>query len=271
MAESRGACTSANPTTGAPDVPLVIESLHYATLRYPVFHPEPIARGSHIGLPKRRRTDRRRHLTLEQVRNLTNAVMFTRQSGAPLTVFLTIVWGHCPTFTERNLGTITTALFDCIGKWLRRHKHGNPLRAVWTREHGRRKGHHLHALANIPVKLLPELELQLQRSFGFSAGGLKFTLGRFGMRSPRMQMGALRYSCKSLDHRAFLYEAFESVNIADRLGIEHVGTDGIVRAKRAGWTQNIGPTARRRAGWRELRHHDELAFALNPGDHDDAG
>jgi hypothetical protein len=84
------------------------------------------------------------------------------------------------------------------------------------------------------------------------------------MRSLRMQMGALRYACKALDHRAFKYQGFESVNIADTLGIQHIGTDGVIKAKRAGWTENIGPTARRRADWCELRHIDQLAAAFNP-------
>lgn len=48
------------------------------------------------------------------------------------------------------------------------------------------------------------------------------------------------------------------------LGIEHRGTDGMVRAKRAGTTRNIGRKARREAGWRETRLIENVADLLNP-------
>ena len=41
------------------------------------------------------------------------------------------------------------------------------------------------------------------------------------MKSLRMQMGKLRYFCKSLDHTAFAYHAFETINIAERIGMGH--------------------------------------------------
>jgi hypothetical protein len=215
-----------------------------------------------VGLPRRGRTDKSRHLSLEQVANLLNAVAFSNSTGHALIVKMTVVWAHFDGFSEDQLGALTTRFFDRIGKWLR--KRGVDLRAVWTRERGQQKGHHLHALTNIPVRFLADIEPFLKRAFRVSAGGLRFRYGKFGMRSLRMQMGALRYACKALDHRAFRYQGYESVNIADALGIQHVGTDGVITAKRAGWTENIGPTARRRAGWRELRHLDQLSEALNP-------
>jgi hypothetical protein len=53
------------------------------------------------------------------------------------------------------------------------------------------------------------------------------------------------------------------VSMLARIDAKHRGTP-LITAKRAGWTENIGPTARRRAGWRELRHLDQLSEALNP-------
>ena len=221
-----------------------------------------IARGSHVGLPRRQPTDQSRHLTVEQVINLLNAVAFSNSIGHPLLVQITVIWAHFDGFSEDKLGPMTTRLFDRTGKWLR--KRGIELRAVWTRERGHQKGHHLHALVNVPIKRIHDLNAYLQQAFRISTGGLRFKFGQFGMRSLRMQMGALRYACKALDHRAFKYQGFVSVNIADTLGIQHIGTDGVIKAKRAGWTENIGPTARRRADWRELRHIDQLAAAFNP-------
>jgi hypothetical protein len=114
------------------------------------------------------------------------------------------------------------------------------------------------------VALVRDLEGFLCGALRVSGRGILFGYGAFGMRLAHMQMGYLRYMSKALDHRAFKYHGYETVNIADALGIEHRGTDGAIAAKRAGWTENIGPTARRRAGWRELRHLDELTLKLNP-------
>jgi hypothetical protein len=79
-----------------------------------------------------------------------------------------------------------------------------------------------------------------------------------------MQMGTLRYICKSLDHTAFCYRGSEAQNIGDMLGINHRGTDGAISVKRAGTTQNLGPKARAAAGWREVRSLEEVAVLLNP-------
>jgi hypothetical protein len=218
-----------------------------------------IERGSHAGYPKRRPTERTRHLTFKQVRNLVNAVAFSNAHGAPLTARLTVLWSHFAGFREDNLGHLTTTFFDRMSKWLTRHN--VVLRAVWTRERGEQKGHHLHALLNVPDRLITDLESYLRRTFEISARGVLF---RRRCGTLRQQIGFLRYVCKSLDHRAFVYHGFETINVGDALGIQHVGTDGPIATKRAGWTENLGPTARRRAGWRELRHLEELAITLNP-------
>ena len=117
---------------------------------------------------------------------------------------------------------------------------------------------------NIPIELLGDLKLYLKQVFAISYNGVVFEHGNYGMRTLRMQMGALRYMMKALDHRAFRYYGFDTQNFADALGIQHTGTDGLIQAKRAGCTQNISPAARRRANWRELRDLDELGAALNP-------
>lgn len=213
-------------------------------------------------MPQRLPTDWRYYLTQEQVSDLVNAVAFSHSTGHPLIAKLTVIWAHFSEFTEDRLGSLTTRFFDLIGKWLRRR--GIAFRAAWTRERGQQKGHHLHALTNIPIRHLRDMEVYLRQTFRISHGGLDFSYGRYGMRTLPMQMGALRYVCKALDHRAFKYFGYNTVNIADALGIQHTGTGGPIHVKRAGCTTNIGSTARRRAHWRELRHIDELAQALNP-------
>jgi hypothetical protein len=80
-----------------------------------------------------------------------------------------------------------------------------------------------------------------------------------------MQMGNLRYICKSLDHNAFIYRGWETYNISDILGIRHVGTDGPIRIKRAGTTENLGRKARRAAAdWKDASSIEEVSDLLNP-------
>lgn len=229
----------------------------------PAFHPIPqIIRGSHAGLPRRRRTDRTRHLSFEQVVELVNATRFAHSKGHPLLVHITVIWAHFEGFAPECLAPTTTKFFDAVSKWLRRR--GVALRAVWVRERGQQKGHHLHALVNLPIRFVRDLEIYLQRRFAIAHGGLNFSYGRYGMHTQAMQLGVLRYICKTLDHRAFKYCGYDTVNIADAVGIQHVGTDGPIHAKRAGTTANIGRKARRVAGWRDARSIDEIADALNP-------
>jgi hypothetical protein len=224
--------------------------------------PPRIQRGSHAGLPRRQRTDRARSLSSDQIRSLVNAVYFADASGSPLIALMTVLWSHFPDFREENLGVFTARFWDRLSKWLRRR--GIELRAVWTRERGQQKGHHMHALVNVPVRLLGPLAEHVEGSYRCSPRAVTFSYGQFGMHTLPMRLGSLRYLCKRLDHRAFVYFGFESVSVADHLGVEHRGTDGVVAAKRAGWTENLGIAARRRAGWREIRDLDALARALNP-------
>jgi hypothetical protein len=222
-----------------------------------------IRRGSHKGLPRRRPTDKTRHLDFRQVTNLVNAVAFTHGSGNPLTVAVTLIWAHVPDFHENRLSKMTTSFLDRLGRWLRRHA-GVELRAVWTRERGWQKGHHLNVMANIPVRFVGQLSAYLNKSFKITGKGLSMNCGKFGMKVLTMQMGCLRYICKSMDHNAFVYRWFETHNVADMLNIRHAGTDGEVKVKRAGTTQNIGPKARQSVGWRDKRSIEAVADLLNP-------
>jgi hypothetical protein len=121
------------------------------------------------------------HQTFEQVAKLTNAVAFTHDEGHPLTVLITVLWSHFPGFRENRLSAMATRFQDRLGRWLRRH--GVELRAVWARERGGNKGHHLHMLANVPVRLVEDLEGYLTNSFSISPNGLAFSYPRFGMQS----------------------------------------------------------------------------------------
>ena len=225
--------------------------------------PTTIPRGSHVGLPRRTRTDRQQHISLDQVTNLVNAILFADALGDPLIVHMTVIWSHFAGYDEGSLGPLTSRFFDKITKWHRTR--GIVFKAVWTRERGENKGHHLHVLMNTPIEYIRDLQACLKLTFGITNRGLCFTYGEYGMFAKTMRMGALRYLIKSIDPLAFKYHGYEPINHADALGIKHPGRlDGRIENKRAGWTQNIGPTARKRAEWRELRTIEELREALHP-------
>jgi hypothetical protein len=222
-----------------------------------------IQRGSHAGLLQRRPTDPRRHLTFKLASNVINAVAFSHSTGHPLTVGMNIIWAHLAEFRDDRLTMMTTRLFDLLTRWLVRHAR-IALRAAWVRERGLKKGHHLHALTNIPVQVVPSVQEYLTRAFDISPNGLKFSTATYGMKTPSMQMGYARYMCKSLDPAAFLYRDREIIYIVDRLGIRPDEIGGAILVKRAGTTENLGRKARTAAGWKDARLPDEVAALLNP-------
>ena len=62
----------------------------------------------------------------------------------------------------------------------------------------------------------------------------------------------------------FRYVGYEKSNVGAELGIEDRGQQGIITVKRSGTSQNIGPAARKAAGWREVRRIHELAELFAP-------
>jgi hypothetical protein len=82
-----------------------------------------------------------------------------------------------------------------------------------------------------------------------------------------MRAGALTYLLKGFDPHSFRYAspAGEMETLGLALGINGQQT-GVIRIKRCGTSQNLGPSARRRAGWREVRDVEALRRLLDPGD-----
>src|SRR5207248_1691592 len=136
---------------------------------------ERIRRGSHTGLPRRKPTDGTRHLRFDQVANLVNAVAFANHEGHRLTVAIYLEWAHVAGFREDRLSEMTTRLLDRLVRWLQRHGKIE-LRAVWTRERGYKKGHHINIMANIPVGLIPKLKDYLIRTYAITGEVSTFNL-----------------------------------------------------------------------------------------------
>jgi hypothetical protein len=229
--------------------------------------PGTIPRGPYAGQPRRPKPNRRRYLSLDQVRNLANALVFADQLGLPLSVAITVDWDLLPGFQPGRWAAHQTALVKVMSEWLRRR--GIEPAYVWTREVSGSQWHHthfqLHILKRNTRRVAGELVAFLSRSFGFLDGGLEESLGDWGMWTPAMRAGSCIYDLKAFDHRDFRYLASgETENIGAALGINHRGTQGEVAIKRAGTSQSLGQAARRAAGWVERRSLEDLRAILRP-------
>jgi hypothetical protein len=93
--------------------------------------------------------------------------------------------------------------------------------------------------------------------------------GRFGANTVQMRAGLLRYILKGIDASAFRYTglAGETESIAEALGIQFSGNQGLINIKRSGTSQNIGLKARRDADWVEVRDLPALRRILVPEEH----
>lgn len=237
--------------------------------------PGMIPRGLYAGLPRRTRTDRTKALTLDQVREQTNAFEFADQQGRPLTVALTIAWnmmeGFEPNGWMARWSRTQTRLLKSAAEWLARRDIEPTW--VWVRECSASLWCHTHLQLHLPRiakgkrtgALARELVEHLKRSFRFAPAGIKAVFGTFGMWTKGMRQGEFIYQLKGIDHRAFKYiSPEETVNIAAAIGVEHRGTQGTIPIKRAGTTENISRSARHRAGWHERRSLDELRQIIRP-------
>lgn len=152
---------------------------------------------------------------------------------------------------------------------------------AWVREKVPGRGAHTHVLLHLPrrgtAKLAEELRAYLSGTFGFQdritsfdrvERGVDMSYGQFGAWTRAMRAGKLRYCLKGLDHAAFRYvsQDGETENIGVALGIDHRGQQGFITVKRCGTSQNIGPAARRKVGWAEVRDLTGLGRILNPSD-----
>lgn len=224
-----------------------------------------IRTGPLAGYPRRPLPDRAASLSLDQVRDLVNAVAFADASGCALNATLAVTWPLSALFSEPKWSELQTALLDRLTRHLRRR--GVETAFVWTRERQTGTGAHTHIMLHLgrkPTAVCEDLLAYIERKFRFEADGLKIEMGEYGMFSRNMRAGALLYLTKAIDHKDFRYSGRETQNIGHLLGIRHRGTQGIIKIKRAGASQNIAAAARKRAGWREIRELERLHHVLHP-------
>lgn len=227
-----------------------------------------IPRGPYAGLPKRPKPNRHRYLSLDQVGNLTNALVFADTLRLSLSVQITVAWDLMPGFQPGDWSACQTALVKVMALWLRR-RDIEPAYA-WTREVSASQWCHTHFQIHLPKRntayLAVDLVKHLGKAFRFLPGGIEARFGTFGMWTPAMRAGDFIYLLKGMDHRdiRYLSPAEPPQNIGAELGIKHRGTQGEVSIKRAGTSQNLGKAARSAANWTERRSLADLHAILQP-------
>lgn len=158
-------------------------------------------------------------------------------------------------FTPEAWPDFQTDLLDKTSRWMQRQ--GLIPTHAWVREAGSVKGPHIHGFFPVPQRLWSAFKLYLLRIGSFvpyGAGGEAVTLsgGVFGTYEPKMRSGLCCYVLKSL-----------VPSTCNALGIRHHPTQP-VPIKRVGTSANIGPKARKAAGWQELRSIADLYAHLHP-------
>jgi len=169
-----------------------------------------------VSAPTGRSRKPSQHISKRQATNLIAAFEFAEAMGVPLNVSVDIAWIFFSGNTEDR-----TRFARCqqrLSKWACRH--GFPLTMIWTREIGKYGSPHTHVLLHVPPIYIHDKAILIQPAY--------------------RPLGKLLYNLKGVVPRD-----------AKEFGIRAT-YQGILSGKRAGFTQNLGPGARRKAPIREV-------------------
>jgi hypothetical protein len=180
------------------------------------------------------------------VTGLWEAALFAPQAGVPLNVFKTIHWQKAGVSDPL---AATGRFLKLAGDWVR--SRGGESAHVWAREAGDEKGEHVHILLYVPPDLAKGLARR-QRGW-LQACGADWRRGVILTRSiGRSLRHATAGEVSGGDYQAHLKAVVGYVlkggepGALEALGLERMETTGAVVGKRAGVSQNLGPSARRR-------------------------
>jgi len=187
------------------------------------------------------------HLNDRQVNELLAASGFAREIGLPLTAHLTVHWSLSNAGDDPN-GRLFAKFRERFSKVLRRL--GIVFAAVWVREkrsNGPNGAEHFHLAFHLPA------EWRDRKSQANIVRAAEQILDRLaGCQDHRMVdltlpgNGDIRYLLKGARH-----------DVQRDLSIKRAwrGSQGSIQAKRAGFTQDLGPTARAKFRRSQTDHH----------------
>lgn len=233
----------------------------------------PARRGPKAGLPRSYQTDPHKHLTWEDLLALIDAERFANSIGLPLTAFLTVTWRSAPEFNAKRRDSWQAhqeRLCAALRIFLRDHKITPAYAFVRERVVG--MGAHTHFFVHIPSKRWTSVKRKLEKHL-LAAGGfsnpraVKITGDRNGGRGivhESQRSGVLQYLAKGINPNEMVPTGAGTIPLPTFLGIRPQ-KQATIPGQRIGCTRNIGPAARKKAGYRDMSTLLELANALPAG------
>ena len=233
-----------------------------------------VTRGRTTGLPARYQTDPAVYLTWQDLAAVYDALTFADQQGKPLTAPLTINWRTAPGFDADDPASWShshTRITESMRNWL--NARCVPVAFTYVRERIVGRGAHTHFLVHLPRERWAELREGLERHL-YSAGGftessavhIKRMNNTSGMKTINQRLGMLQYVGKGINPAETIYiPGSGPVLLSQFIGITPVRQATLPQqCKRVGWSENIGPGARAKAGYNDTNDVLRLAASL-PG------
>lgn len=183
-------------------------------------------------------------LKSEQIENVAAAAGHALCLGLPLTRLITVHWKAAGIALERMVQA-TGHFLDIATKWLRRQ--GSATAWSYVHENGDAEGWHSHILLHVPAELAVLL-VRRQRSWITRVCEATYTKGTIKGRIVGSRLGIERshpelYQ-RNLDRCVAYIVKQTSLAAARQHGLTRTAQPGLVIGKRAGTSENIGPTAR---------------------------
>jgi hypothetical protein len=206
-------------------------------------------------------------MTWQDIAAMIDAMRFASAQEIPLTALLTVTWRSAPGFRgkdENSWAEHHQKLVRKLKSFLTRH--GIPAVFIYVRERVVGPGGHTHFVLHIPedrwTTITIPLERYLQEAGGFTAeNAVKITGDKFntlGIRTDKQRIGLIQYLSKTLNPNEMIATGCGTVPLVTFMGIKPA-PHAPLPCKRIGWSENIGPTARKRADYRDMKTPLEVA------------
>jgi hypothetical protein len=206
---------------------------------------------------RRYRVHGTKYITVSQATNIIEAVAFAKLIGLPLVAHLTIHWAYSDVGDDPE-GRLFAKFREGLNKWLQRRD--IVFAGAWARERtasGQGEVVHCHLLFHLPAEYCTTRKLEVEaaiyrliKKHGRREGDKQ----GHGYWADEVIKLVIHDKPPYPDGKYLIKGGGRKVWKLFRLRKEHRRLQGIIFRKRCGCTQNLGPTARRRAGYNGESH-----------------
>jgi hypothetical protein len=190
-----------------------------------------------------------------QALELVKSTQYANANGTYFNVHITLCWRFCGILDQQEGFDAFQSFRERLRKWLSYYQ--QDLFCVWANENSHTNGFHSHLAIHCPEHLIEQLRAIAPDWVPVKHSQAVNIATRWKNANPvNSQKGILQYIMKTIDPTATLTnsETGEIVSTATLLEVEpHKADDNpasnTIDVKRAGASQNIGRSARNRAGF----------------------